>query len=210
MYIFNYYLALLPFIFPKSIWNYLSGNELKYEDIENIDLHLYQNLEAIKNANNEKELPKQQAYVIIDNKGEVINLVPCSEEQLTMSNKDKHCELIINYVLHLYDIQLKAILDGLYSVVPHSYLFILNGNELEMSVSGIPEVDIEYLKAHTVYSGYRENDTIIKNFWKLLKSFSHEERRRVFLFLFFSLLDLHGVEVDYHYKEHVGQINSKL
>lgn len=175
--------SLLPFTFPKCIWNLLSGSELEYEDISDLDLHLYQNLEAIKNAKNAEEIPKQQAFIITNENGEVINLNPESEEEsITMLNRDKHCELIINYIKHHYDIQMKSILSGLYSVVPNTYLFLLNGNELEMCVSGKPEVDIEYLKEHTSYSGYRKDDLVIKNFWKLMESFSHEERRKFIRF----------------------------
>jgi hypothetical protein len=43
-------------------------------------------------------------------------------------------------------------------------------------VGGPPGVDIELLKRHTNYDGFSASDPTIKRFWKVLESFSNEER----------------------------------
>jgi hypothetical protein len=43
-------------------------------------------------------------------------------------------------------------------------------------VGGPPGVDIEVLKRHTVYDGFNASDATIKNFWRVLESFTEEER----------------------------------
>lgn len=45
-----------------------------------------------------------------------------------------------------------------------------------MGVEGKNSLDIPMLKRHTVYrGGYAEEDEVIKNFWKVLDSFSAQE-----------------------------------
>ena len=42
----------------------------------------------------------------------------------------------------------------------------------------LPEIDIELLKRHTVYEGYSPGDKTIKLFWKVMESFTDDERSR--------------------------------
>jgi len=46
-------------------------------------------------------------------------------------------------------------LDGFYDIIPKRLISIFNEQELELLISGLPNVDIEDLKANTEYHKYQ-------------------------------------------------------
>ena len=48
--------------------------------------------------------------------------------------------------------------------------------ELELLISGLPDIDIDELRIHTEYVQYRSTDNLIQWFWEILHSFSGEEK----------------------------------
>ena len=46
---------------------------------------------------------------------------------------------------------------------------------LELLISGLPDIDLDDLRAHTDYHGYKPTDLEISQFWSVLRSFSKEE-----------------------------------
>lgn len=53
--------------------------------------------------------------------------------------------------------RLNAFLDGFYDIIPKRLISIFNEQELELLISGLPNVDIEDLKANTEYHKYQAN-----------------------------------------------------
>lgn len=51
-------------------------------------------------------------------------------------------------------LRLAAFLDGFYDIIPKRLISIFNEQELELLISGLPNVDIEDLKANTEYHKY--------------------------------------------------------
>lgn len=45
----------------------------------------------------------------------------------------------------------------------------------ELLISGLPDIDLDDLRAHTDYHGYKASDPEIAQFWSVLRSFSKEE-----------------------------------
>ena len=52
---------------------------------------------------------------------------------------------------------------------------IFDAQELELMISGLPDIDIDDLRAHTDYHGYKATDPTILQFWNTIKGFSKEE-----------------------------------
>ena len=44
-------------------------------------------------------------------------------------------------------------LEGFYALVPQEIISIFNENELELLISGMPDIDVDDWRANTVYSG---------------------------------------------------------
>lgn len=73
-------------------------------------------------------------------------------------------------------LQLESFLEGFHDLVPAELISIFDAQELELLISGMPDVDIDDLRAHTEYHGYKSTDTQIEYFWNVLKSFNKEEK----------------------------------
>lgn len=53
--------------------------------------------------------------------------------------------------------QIKSFLEGFYDIIPKDLISIFNEQELELLISGLPNIDIDDLKANTEYRKYNEN-----------------------------------------------------
>jgi E3 ubiquitin-protein ligase HUWE1 len=60
--------------------------------------------------------------------------------------------------------------------VPAELISIFDAQELELLISGLPDIDLDDLRAHTEYHGYKPSDPAISHFWNVLRSFSPEEK----------------------------------
>lgn len=61
--------------------------------------------------------------------------------------------------------RLNAFLDGFYDIIPKRLISIFNEQELELLISGLPNVDIEDLKANTEYHKYQANSIQVGMRW---------------------------------------------
>ena len=60
--------------------------------------------------------------------------------------------------------QIEKFLEGFHEIVPHECISFFEAKELELLISGLPEISYEDLKNNLDYSGYNPNDQIIKWF----------------------------------------------
>lgn len=58
--------------------------------------------------------------------------------------------------------RLNAFLEGFYDIIPKRLISIFNEQELELLISGLPNVDIDDLKANTEYYKYQPNSLQVK------------------------------------------------
>lgn len=60
-----------------------------------------------------------------------------------------------SFLLFIFFSRLNAFLEGFYDIIPKRLISIFNEQELELLVSGLPNIDIEDLKANTEYHKYQ-------------------------------------------------------
>ena len=72
--------------------------------------------------------------------------------------------------------QIRAIKAGIGMVFPPFLMKLYTWRELEYKVCGKPSIDLHHLRAITKYSGCSEDDETCKRFWRVLESFSDEEK----------------------------------
>jgi E3 ubiquitin-protein ligase HUWE1 len=53
---------------------------------------------------------------------------------------------------------------------------LFDAHELELLISGLPDIDLEDLRANTEYHGYTSNDQVICRFWHVMRGCSQEEK----------------------------------
>merc|ERR1712157_44771 len=71
--------------------------------------------------------------------------------------------------------QIDAFLKGLHEIVPPDMLSLFDDKELELLISGLPDIDVEDLKANTEYHNYTPQSEQVQWFWKALKNFQFTE-----------------------------------
>jgi E3 ubiquitin-protein ligase HUWE1 len=83
-----------------------------------------------------------------------------------------------------------------------NFLFTqFNEQELELLISGTPDIDVDEWRSATEYNGYTSSDPNIVWWWRTLKSFNRDERAKVLGFAtgtsrvpLSGFLDLQGVQ----------------
>ncbi len=110
--------------------------------------------------------------------GSVVELVPGgSEKAVTLSNVSEWAECVIATRLAESDLAMEYVKLGLSQVVPRHLLRMFTWEQVEILVCGDSLVDLDVLKASTVYLRLNAESTRVKAFWKALESFSQAELR---------------------------------
>jgi len=72
--------------------------------------------------------------------------------------------------------QIKAFLEGFHEMVRPELIAIFTAKELELLISGLPDIDIFDLKKHTTYQGYRSTDKEMEWFWNVMTSLTRSQK----------------------------------
>ena len=52
---------------------------------------------------------------------------------------------------------------------------MFNDHELELLISGLPEIDVDDLRANTEYQGFTANSPVIQYFWEVVREMDKED-----------------------------------
>lgn len=171
---------LLDAHFTRSFYKHMLGVPVTYHDVEGMDPEYYKNLQQIL------EYPLDDlgldltfsAEASVFGQVEIVDLIPDGRNiPVTDENKMDYVRLITHHrMTSSIQPQIDAFLEGFHDLVPPELISIFNEHELELLISGLPDIDLEDLRANTDYHGYRPTDDQIAWFWSALKSFSREEQ----------------------------------
>lgn len=78
--------------------------------------------------------------------------------------------------------QFNAFIAGFNELIPPDLVGVFDERELELLVGGIADIDVEDWKKHTDYRGYQEQDEVIQNFWKVIRTWDAEQKSRLLQF----------------------------
>ena len=99
------------------------------------------------------------------------------KEKVTEENKEKYVSLVCQYrMTTAIKEQTKAYLEGFNELVKPDLISIFTAKELELLISGMPDIDVHDLKKNTDYQGYKVSDKEIGWFWNILFSLSRSEK----------------------------------
>ncbi|KAJ8312853.1 hypothetical protein KUTeg_010226 [Tegillarca granosa] len=122
--------------------------------------------------------------------GEEIELIPRGNHIHCLcvniwENRQEYVDAIrhLRYQELMCEDRVLAIHSGLASLIPLQILNLMSPTDLEIRTCGIPVVDIEFLKAHTMYQvGLTETDPHIEFFWNTLEGLSQDDLCRFIKF----------------------------
>ncbi|KAG6499054.1 hypothetical protein ZIOFF_038810 [Zingiber officinale] len=98
--------------------------------------------------------------------------------------KHEYVDLVAEHILTTtIRPQINSFLEGFNELVPKELILIFNDKELELLLSGLPEIDLDDLQANTEYTGYSAASTVIQWFWEVVKSFNKEDMARLLQFV---------------------------
>ena len=155
------------------------------EDLKSLDMQVYNNLMFLKNyEGNAEDLSLN--FTVNSADGSEFELKPKGREiPVTNANKLEYIYKLADYRLNL---QLKhqcgAFFKGFSELIPIHWVSMFTTSEMQTLISGTTEnIDTDDLKAHTMYIDCSSRDDCVKNFWRVMESFSNEERRLVLKFV---------------------------
>uniref|UniRef100_A0A1L8DTE2 HECT-type E3 ubiquitin transferase n=1 Tax=Nyssomyia neivai TaxID=330878 RepID=A0A1L8DTE2_9DIPT len=178
---------LLECYFTRSLYKHILGIRVKYTDMESEDYDFYKGLVFLK-ENHITALGYELTFSLeLQEFGvtEVRDLIPNGRNiTVTEENKLEYIRLVCQLKMSgSIKQQLNAFLDGFYDIIPKRLISIFNEQELELLISGLPNVDIEDLRANTEYHKYSPNSIQIQWFWRALRSFDQADRAKFLQFV---------------------------
>ncbi|KAI6134471.1 hypothetical protein EV401DRAFT_2052880 [Pisolithus croceorrhizus] len=170
---------LLDAYFAKSLYRQLLGKPVDYRDVEWVDPEYYNSLCWILEND-----PTPLELTFSFGRNRIIPLKPGGESiHVTQENRREFVQLSANFRLYSsISEQIENLVSGFYDIIPKDLITIFNEQELELLISGTPDIDVDEWRAATEYNGYTSSDPVIVWWWRALKSFNREERAKVLSF----------------------------
>ena len=171
---------LLDAHFTRSLYKHMLGIKPSHQDMEAIDPDYYRNLKTILQYDLE-DLGLDLFFCVDDNSfggRKVHDLKPGGRKiPVTEENKEEYVQLVCEHRMTTsIQHQIKAYLDGFYEMVSPDLVAIFTPRELELVISGLPDIDIADLKKNTDYVGWKATDKEIGWFWSVLATFNRNEK----------------------------------
>ena len=178
----------LDVYFTRSFYKHILGQEVSYQDMEDIDVNFYKNLKSLVDINlSENDLHEYYfSYEELEfGSLTVKELVPSgSSIKVTESNKLEYIKLLCHMKMTKnIQAQIEAFKAGFYEIISHKLISIFTSKELELLIAGLPTFDVEDLKKNTEYCNYTKDSVVIGWFWKILEEFTQEERAEFLQFV---------------------------
>ena len=178
---------LLECYFTRSFYKHILAKAVKHQDMESEDYEFYKGLDFLL-ENKVTDLGYDLTFSTeIQEFGvtEVRDLIPDGRNHIvTDSNKADYIRLVCQEKMTgAIRKQLAAFLEGFYDIIPRRLIAIFNEQELELLLSGLPDINIDDLKANSEYHKYSVTSLQIVWFWRALRSFDQTDRAKFLQFV---------------------------
>jgi len=178
---------LLECYFTRSFYKHILAKLVKHQDMESEDYEFYKGLDFLL-ENKVADLGYDQTFSTeIQEFGvtEVRDLIPDGRNVIvTDQNKADYIRLVCQMKMTgAIRKQLAAFLEGFYDIIPRRLIAIFNEQELELLLSGLPDINIDDLKANSEYHKYSVTSLQIVWFWRALRSFDQTDRAKFLQFV---------------------------
>jgi hypothetical protein len=175
---------LLPFEFPSIIWKKLIGEQPGIEDLMAYDFMTYSLLDALRNCESHgivdqesfaAEYEDKLHFVYNGSDGVERELVPGQRHRpVTFDSRLEYCDSVLAARLSEFDKQIAAIERGLTEVISCRVLSLFSWEQVEILVSGDPNIDMDIWKSKTDATGIPAKTLAL--FWEVMESLSQQER----------------------------------
>lgn len=178
---------LLDCFFTRSFYKHILDKPVHFTDLESFDYALYQGLHYLL-EHDISDIDMELTFSTEVHEfglSEVRELVKNGKNiAVTEENKKEYvqrvCQMKMTGAIRN---QLDSFLEGFYDIIPKRLISIFDEQELELLISGLPNIDLDDLKANTEYHKYTENSLQIQWFWRALRSFDQADRAKFLQFV---------------------------
>ncbi|KAJ5627361.1 hypothetical protein N7528_004788 [Penicillium herquei] len=172
--------------FSRAVYKCILGRSVSIKDMETLDLDYYKSLLWML-ENDITDIITETFAIETDDFGEkqVIDLIPDGQNiPVTQENKEEYIQRVVEYrLVESVREQLDNFLKGFHEIIPPDLISIFNEQELELLISGLPEIDPDEWKNNTEYHNYSASSPQIQWFWRAVRSFDKEERAKLLQFV---------------------------
>ncbi|KAL4909049.1 hypothetical protein BDW74DRAFT_174265 [Aspergillus multicolor] len=172
--------------FSRAVYKCILSRNVSIKDMETLDLDYYKSLLWML-ENDITDIITETFAVETDDFGEkqTIDLIEHGRNiPVTQENKEEYVQKVVDYrLVASVREQLDNFLKGFHDIIPPELISIFNEQELELLISGLPEIDVDDWKANTEYHNYSASSPQIQWFWRAVRSFDKEERAKLLQFV---------------------------
>ncbi|XP_072264804.1 E3 ubiquitin-protein ligase HACE1 isoform X2 [Pyxicephalus adspersus] len=176
-----YHRQLVNIYFTSSFYKHILGIPVNYQDVASIDPEYAKNLQWILD-NDISDLGLELTFSVetdVFGAMEEVPLKPGGASILvTQENKAEYVQLVTELrMTRAIQPQINGFLQGFHMFIPPSLIQLFDEFELELLLSGMPEIDVTDWMKNTEYtSGYERDDPVIQWFWEVVQELTQEER----------------------------------
>ncbi|XP_063055096.1 E3 ubiquitin-protein ligase HACE1 [Engraulis encrasicolus] len=176
-----YHRQLVNIYFTRSFYKHILGIPVNYQDVSSIDPEYAKNLQWILD-NDISDLGLELTFSVETDVFGAMEEVPLKPGgttiQVTQDNKAEYVQLVTELrMTRAIQPQINAFLQGFHTFIPPSLIQLFDEYELELLLSGMPEIDVMDWTRNTEYtSGYDLQEPVIQWFWESVENFTQEER----------------------------------
>ncbi|KAK0100661.1 hypothetical protein ONS95_007113 [Cadophora gregata] len=172
--------------FSRAVYKRILGKAVSVKDMESLDLDYYKSLiwmleNDITDIITETFSTEQERFGVT----ETVDFIPNGRNiAVTEENKHEYVRLMTEFRLTgSVKEQLDEFLRGFHDIIPAELVVIFNEQELELLISGLPEIDVDDWKSNTEYHNYTASSPQIQWFWRAVRSYDKEERAKLLQFV---------------------------
>eukprot|EP01114_Cavostelium_apophysatum_P006773 TRINITY_DN1823_c0_g1_i4.p1 TRINITY_DN1823_c0_g1~~TRINITY_DN1823_c0_g1_i4.p1 ORF type:complete len:3344 (-),score=945.09 TRINITY_DN1823_c0_g1_i4:44-10075(-) len=172
--------------FTRSFYKHILKQPVNYQDMEAIDPEYFKNLKWILDNDITDILDlnftsQQEEFGVL----KLVELKPGGKNiPVTNENKDEYVRLITEFKMTTaIRPQINGFLEGFQELIDHQLVSIFTPSELELLISGLPDIDIDDLRKNTEYRGYTIDSPTVQWWWQVISEFGQEEKALLLQFV---------------------------
>ncbi|TVY92941.1 E3 ubiquitin-protein ligase TOM1-like [Lachnellula willkommii] len=156
--------------FSRAVYKRILGKPVSVKDMESLDPEYYKSL--VWMLENDITDIITETFSVDNDKFGVVETIDFIEMAATFLSRRRTSMK-----------QLDEFLKGFHDIIPAELIAIFNEQELELLISGLPEIEVDDWKSNTEYHNYSASSPQIQWFWRAVRSYDKEERAKLLQFV---------------------------
>lgn len=159
----------------EPVWRQLAGETIRPTDLTEVDRDYVAGLLCIRDMEDDPKVFQtlELPFSTPSAKGHEVQL-SSRYTRITPQNRAEYVKLALNFRLHEFDEQVKAVRDGMSKIIPVPLLSLFSAAELQAMVCGSPDIPLGLLKSVASYKGIEPNHQLVQWFWEVMEEFSNQ------------------------------------